>query len=126
MSKTDGYDGFGYVISGFLNAEGPDGVTVEGEAFSGKPYQTVEEAVAEIDANGGPASNGTIFVSVVMPIGLIVQPDWDDAKVEELGRRIESELAGFVGNPALPMVYEAGKGSSTPNTDLNFKEGALD
>jgi hypothetical protein len=126
MSKTDKLNGIGYVIGGFSKAEGPGGVTVEGETYSGKPYQTVEEAVAEIDANGGPASDSTIFVGVVFPFALVVQPDWDDATIQALGEEIEQKLSGFMNTYDGPMVYEAGKGSATPNADLNFKDGALD
>ena len=127
MSKTDSFDGVGYVICGYLNAEGPEGATAEAEQYSGHPFQTIEEAVAEIDANGGPRADATIFIGAVVPVGIVAQPDTDDATLQAQGDAIVEAFGSFYSSAGLPMVFDAGKGVNAPNPFLDLNnEGDID
>jgi hypothetical protein len=128
MTSADQTDGVGYVICGYLDSEGPEAVTVEGDYLSGgRPYATIEEAVAEIDSNGGPRADANIFVGAVVPVALIVQPDQDSATNLARGEEIIYAFGSFYSNDEAELIQTAGKGANSANEELNFNnEGELD
>lgn len=127
MTQSDGRDGVGYVICGYLDETGPAGVTAEGEPYSGRPYSTIEEAVAEIDANGGPRKDANIFVGAIVPVALIVQPDEDPDRLLELAEDVMAEFGSFYADEdGGGLIREAGKGHNAASQALNFAEGPID
>lgn len=95
MGINTGVDGIGYVVCGYLDSEGPGGVTVEGDPWSGQPFESIEEAWAEVDANGGPNENATVIIGVVLPVGIVVPPNADDEYILRRTREAEAAFGGF-------------------------------
>lgn len=85
-------NGIGYVVCGYLDSEGPEGITVEGDPYDDTPFETVEEAWAEIDGSGGPRENANVLIGIVLPIGVVVPGDATD---EYMQRRTREAKAAF-------------------------------
>lgn len=94
MTRADGNDGIGYVLAGYLDSEGPEGITVSPD-YDGHPFATPDEAWAEVEANGGPLDNATIFVGVVLPVGIITQTGVTDEQVAQTVAEISQAFGGF-------------------------------
>jgi hypothetical protein len=107
MTKDDGTGGIGYVVAGYLDSEGPHGITVFGDPDTGQPYPTVEALQKWVDENGGPLDNATIIVGVVLPVGLITHPDISDAGLEARANEVEDEFGPFYASGDINSEYEA-------------------
>lgn len=85
-------NGIGYVVCGYLDSEGPEGITVEGDPYDGTPFETIEEAWAEIDAGGGPSERANVLIGIVLPVGVVVP---GEAAEEYMQRRTREAKAAF-------------------------------
>lgn len=88
----------GYVVCGYLDSEGPDNITVEGNPFTGQPFESAYDAWLEVESNGGPRADATIIVGRVVPVGVISVADATDEELAAAVLRVEDTFGRLEGH----------------------------